>query len=52
MTTAPQPTQPAPVCCGKTSGAWVPKPGEPVAPGCQLCPHSETYWRTKKAATR
>lgn len=49
-----EPTTPAPVCCGQTSGAWVPGAGQPVALGCQLCPHPEnsTYWRKQKAATR
>lgn len=47
-----QSTPTTPVCCGQLSGAWVPGEGKPVALGCQLCPHSPTYWRTAKGAPK
>jgi len=34
-------------CCG-LGGAWSRKDG-PLLPGCALCEHSPTYWRTYRA---
>jgi hypothetical protein len=44
--TAPMPaTEPAePVACCGEGGGWAPA-GEPLVPGCDLCPRSPTYWQ-------
>jgi hypothetical protein len=31
-------------CCGQGGKSWA-KAGEPLKPGCQLCPNSPGYWR-------
>ncbi len=34
---------PEPICCGK-GGRWAPG-GDPLVPGCKLCPESPTYFK-------